>query len=38
MNYELIKQYYKLGLYTDADLQVFVTAGYITDVQKAEIT
>ena len=34
--YGLIKEYYKLELYSDKDLDVFVP-GYITEEQKAEI-
>lgn len=35
--YDLIKDYYKLGLYEDADLDPFVQIGYITEEQKVEI-
>jgi uncharacterized XkdX family phage protein len=32
-----IKEYYILGLYTDADLDIFVNAKWITTDQKTEI-
>ncbi|AQS09697.1 hypothetical protein CLOBY_18280 [Clostridium saccharobutylicum] len=35
--YEIIKQYYRLGLYTSSDLDVFVQAKWITEDEKAEI-
>ena len=34
--YELIKEYYNLGLYSDEDLNVFVPY-YITEEQKQEL-
>ena len=34
--YRLIKEYYRMELYSDSDLDVFVP-GYITEEQKAEI-
>lgn len=37
MNYELIKDYYKLGLFTDEDLETFMSVGWITDEQKKTI-
>ena len=37
MSKALIKQYYRKGIYTDADLDMFVRAGYITEADKAEI-
>ncbi len=36
--YDTIEQYYKLGLYTAEQVAVFVTAGWITSEQAAEIT
>ena len=35
--YGIIKEYYKIGLYNDSDLEPFVQVGYITEEQKAEI-
>lgn len=35
--YELIKEYYNLGLYSDEDLDIFVRSKYITEEQKQEI-
>lgn len=32
-----IKEYYLLGLYTDANLDVFVNAKWITEEEKQEI-
>ena len=37
MSYELIKDYYKLGLFTDEDLETFMIVGWITDEQKKTI-
>lgn len=37
MWYETIKQYYKEGLYTEAQLDTFVKAGMITNDQAQEI-
>lgn len=37
MWYDLIKQYYLMGLYTDENLDLFVLVGYITSDQEAEI-
>ena len=37
MSYELIKDYYKLGLFTDEDLETFMSVGWITDEQKKTI-
>ncbi len=34
--YELIKEYYNMGLYTDEDLNIFVPY-FITEEQKQEI-
>ncbi len=36
--YDTIKQYYGFGLYTAEQVNVFVTAGWITPEQAAEIT
>lgn len=36
--YEKIKRFYKLGLYTNAQVKVFVTKGIITSGQYEEIT
>lgn len=35
--YKFIKKYYLMGLYSDVDLDIFVTSKDITDVQKTEI-
>ncbi len=35
--FEIIKRYYQRGLYSEADLDVFVAARYITVEQKIEI-
>lgn len=37
MNKLLIKKYYQKGLYTDANLEVFVRAGFITKTDMEEI-
>lgn len=37
MDKELIKTYYKMSLFTATDLDIFVTAGYVTSVEKQEI-
>lgn len=37
MNKLLIKQYYQKGLYTDANLETFVKAGFITAAEMKEI-
>ncbi|MFT8392454.1 MAG: XkdX family protein [Liquorilactobacillus ghanensis] len=34
---DYIKQYYLLGLYTDADLDIFVSAGMLTADEEAAI-
>lgn len=36
--YNIIKNYYNLGLYTPEQVQVFVTAKWITAEQATEIT
>ena len=38
MNKALIKRYYRMGIYTDKDLDTFVDAQYITAEEKTEIT
>lgn len=35
--YQAIKEYYGLGLYTEQDLDLFVTVNWITEAQKEEI-
>ncbi len=37
MDKDLIKMYYQMGLFTVADLDIFVMAGYITEIEKQEI-
>jgi len=37
MTYELIKDYYLKGLFTDSDLALLVQAGFITQEQATEI-
>ena len=37
MSKSLIKRYYRMGIYTDTDLDTFVNAGYITAEEKNEI-
>ena len=37
MNKTLIKQYYRMGIYTAADLDTFVKAGYITEADAAQM-
>lgn len=37
MNKLLIKRYYQKGLYTDANLEIFVKAGFITESEMQEI-
>ena len=37
MSYELIKDYYNLGLFTDNDLDMFASIGWITEVQRKEL-
>lgn len=36
--YDTIRNYYRLGFYSDEDLNVFVACGWITDEEKNEIT
>ena len=35
--FELIKKYYRMGIYTDKDLETFVGAGQVTREQADEI-
>ena len=37
MNKLLIKKYYQKSLYTDANLETFVKAGFITEAEMQEI-
>ena len=37
MSFELIKDYYNLGLFTNNDLDMFVSIGWLTDKQKKEL-
>lgn len=37
MNSDLIARYYDDGIYSEADLAVFVAAGYLTEEQKQKI-
>ena len=37
MSFELIKDYYTLGLFTNDDLEMFSSIGWITDKQKKEL-
>lgn len=37
MNKQLIKMYYKLGIYNETDLYTFVESGDITENEKIEI-
>lgn len=37
MSYEIIKSYYELGLFTNSDLEVFTSIGWITEKQRKEI-
>ena len=37
MSYELIKSYYELGLFTNNDLDMFVSIGWLKDKQKKEL-
>lgn len=37
MSYELIKSYYKLGLFTNDDLEIFASIGWITEAQRKEL-
>ena len=35
--FELIKKYYRMGIYTDKDLETFVEAGHLTREQAKTI-
>lgn len=37
MSYELIKSYYGLGLFTNSDLEIFASIGWITEKQRKEL-
>lgn len=37
MSYELIKSYYELGLFTNDDLDMFVSIGWLTEKQRKEL-
>nr|DAK84632.1 MAG TPA: hypothetical protein [Caudoviricetes sp.] len=37
MSYELIKSYYELGLFTNSDLEIFASIGWITEKQKKDL-
>ena len=37
MSKTLIKQYYRMGIYTAADLDTFVKAGYISEADAVEM-
>ena len=37
MSKVLIKQYYRLGIYSEADIEVFVEAGYISEAEAKAI-
>ena len=37
MSFELIKDYYNLDLFTNDDLELFASIGWITDKQKKEL-
>lgn len=37
MSFELIKDYYKLGLFTNDNLDMFVSIGWLTDEQSKEL-
>ena len=37
MSKALIKMYYRMGIYSDADLDTFVKAGYITEAEAKEM-
>ena len=34
---EIIKDYFKMGLFTEEDLEVFVKSNYITEQERIEI-
>ena len=37
MSFELIKDYYNLGLFTKSDLDMFVSIGWIAESQRKEL-
>ncbi len=37
MNKSLIKMYYRMGIYSNAELDTFVKAGYITEAEAKEL-
>ena len=37
MSFELIKDYYNLGLFTNDDLDMFASIGWITEAQRKEL-
>ena len=37
MSFELIKDYYNLGLFTKSDLEMFASIGWITETQRKEL-
>ena len=37
MSFELIKDYYNLGLFTNDDLEIFVSIGWLTESQRKEL-
>ena len=37
MSYELIKLYYELGLFTESDLEMFASIGWLTEAQRKEL-
>ena len=37
MSFELIKDYYNLGLFTKNDLDMFVSIGWIAEAQRKEL-
>ena len=37
MSYELIKSYYELGLFTESDLEMFASIGWLTEAQRKEL-
>lgn len=37
MSFELIKDYYNLGLFTNDDLEMFVSIGWLKEKQRKEL-
>ena len=37
MSFELIKSYYELGLFTNNDLEMFASIGWLTEKQRKEL-